>query len=124
MAPYNSIVEVAGEPHSVRDELVGKEAAGQISTPDNAIACVAHITDLHMTDVESPARFEYVNKAYEDPRIRELLPMQRAQEAINAHAVDTMIRTINELSGGPMSGLPIELVALTGDYVDNVQENE
>lgn len=124
MAPYNSIVEVAGEPHSVRAELVGKEAAAQISTPDNAIACIAHITDLHMTDVESPTRFEYINREYADPRFRELLPMQRAQEALNAHAIDALVRTINDIPGGPLTGSPLELVAMTGDVVDNAQWNE
>jgi metallophosphoesterase (TIGR03767 family) len=122
LAAYHSVAEVDGEPHATRTELIGGDA--DINPGGAAIACFGHITDLHMTDVESPARFEYVNKAYEDPRIRELLPMQRAQEAINAHAVDAMIRTINQLLGGPLSGRPLDLVAVTGDYVDNVQENE
>lgn len=95
-----------------------------ITTPANAITCIAHITDLHMTDVESPTRFEYINREYGDPRFRELLPMQRAQEALNAHVIDAMVRTINGLGGGPLTGSPLELVAMTGDAVDNAQRNE
>ena len=77
-----------------------------------------------MTDVESPARFEFINREYADPRFRELLPMQRAQEALNAHAIDAMVRTLNEVAGGPVTGGPLELVVFTGDGVDNVQGNE
>ncbi|MEA2627746.1 MAG: hypothetical protein QOJ10_206 [Chloroflexota bacterium] len=124
MADYRSVAEVEGEPHSVRSELIGATAAAALKSPGVAISCIAHITDLHMTDVESPARFEYINREYQDPRFREMLPMQRAQEALNPHVIDAMVKTINQIRGGPLSGMPIELVAMTGDAVDNVQLNE
>ncbi|MDQ6720502.1 MAG: TIGR03767 family metallophosphoesterase [Candidatus Dormibacteraeota bacterium] len=123
LAPYLSVAEVDGEPHTVRSELVGAAAGAGIKT-QRAIACLAHITDLHMTDVESPARFEFINREYSDPRFRELLPMQRAQEALNAHAIDAMIQSLNQVTGGPLTGRPLELVAMTGDAVDNAQRNE
>lgn len=121
---YRSVAEVEGEPHVVRTELVGDDAVGSIRTDGRAIACFAHITDLHVTDVDSPARFEFINREYADPRFRELLPMFRAQEALNAHAIDALVQTINGISGGPLTGRPLELVAMTGDAVDNVQGNE
>jgi len=114
---------VPGEPHTVRTELVG-DAVPEIGPHHRAIACFAHITDLHMTDVESPARFEFINREFADPRFRELLPMQRSQEALNAHAIDAMVSTLNHISGGPVTGSPLELVAMTGDAVDNAQGNE
>ena len=120
---YRSVAEVDGEPHSIRTELIG-DGSESIDTEGRAIACFAHITDLHVTDVDSPARFEFINREYSDPRFRELLPMFRAQEALNAHAIDAMVRTINGISGGPLTGRPLELVAMTGDAVDNVQGNE
>jgi metallophosphoesterase (TIGR03767 family) len=124
LAPYRSVAEVAGEPHALRTELVGSEVDKRIETPGGAIVCIGHITDLHMTDVESPARFEFMNSEYADPRFRELLPMHRAHEALNAHAIDAMVRTINHVGGGTFSGRPIDLVAMTGDGVDNAQGNE
>ncbi|HEY8635330.1 MAG TPA: TIGR03767 family metallophosphoesterase [Candidatus Dormibacteraeota bacterium] len=124
LAAYRSVVEVDGEPHAIRSELIGASAAGALKPEGVAIACIAHITDLHMTDVESPARFEYINREYQDPRFREMLPMQRAQEALNPRAIEAMVKTINQIRGGPLTGMPIELVAMTGDAVDNVQENE
>jgi metallophosphoesterase (TIGR03767 family) len=121
---YRSVAEADGEAHVVRSELVGVAAGSAIKAPGAAIATLAHVTDLHMTDVESPARFEFINREYADPRFRELLPMHRAQEALNPHAIDAMVTTINRISGGPLTGRPLELVAMTGDAVDNAQWNE
>ena len=124
MVSYHSVAEVEGEPHSIRSELVTEAAAASVKTDGRAIACFGQITDLHVTDVDSPARFEFINREYADVRFRELLPMFRAQEALNAHAIDAMVQTINGISGGPLTGKPLELVAMTGDAVDNVQGNE
>ena len=121
-ASYHSIGEFEGEPHTVRSELIG--AAARVRTQGRALACIGHLTDLHMTDVESPVRFEFINREYSDPRFREFIPMQRPQEALNAHGIDAMVRTLNEVEGGPVTGAPLELVVMTGDAVDNVQGNE
>jgi metallophosphoesterase (TIGR03767 family) len=121
---YRSVAEVEGEPHTTRTELIGPHLGQGVTSDGRAIATFAHITDLHVTDVESPARFEYVNREYADPRFREMLPMFRAQEALNAHAIDALVQTINGIGAGPLTGRPLELVAMTGDGVDNVQRNE
>ncbi|HSS62402.1 MAG TPA: metallophosphoesterase [Candidatus Limnocylindrales bacterium] len=81
------------------------------------IARIVHLTDLHVTDAESPARFEFVNREAQDRRLRELLPMHRPQETLNTHALAAMVRTINRLD-------PVDLVSVTGDVVDNTQSNE
>jgi metallophosphoesterase (TIGR03767 family) len=124
IAAYRSVVEVEGESHAIRSELIGASAAGTLKPEGVAIACIAHITDLHMTDVESPARFEYINREYQDARFREMLPMQRAQEALNSHAIEAIVRTVNQVTAAPLTGAPLELVAMTGDAIDNVQWNE
>ncbi len=123
IAPYRSVAEVDGEPHAVRPELIGA-AAADFGIRGRALACLAHLTDLHVTDVESPVRFEFINREYSDPRFREFLPMQRPQEALNANAIDAMVRTLNQVEGGPVTGAPLELVVMTGDAVDNAQGNE
>jgi metallophosphoesterase (TIGR03767 family) len=139
---YRDVSAVEGEPHAVRGELVGDVAANDLhiqtgpSTSEHphpalplkgegkAIACIAHLTDLHVTDVQSPGRFEFVNREYGDPRFRELLPMQRPHEALNAHAIEAMVQTINRIELGPVTGSPLQLVVLTGDAIDNTQWNE
>ena len=78
---------------------------------------MVHLTDIHVTDAQSPARFEFVNRYADDPRLRELITMQRPQETLNTHAAAAMVRTINHLEG-------VRLVAVTGDGIDNTQRNE
>ncbi|HEX7263742.1 MAG TPA: hypothetical protein VF383_06155, partial [Candidatus Dormibacteraeota bacterium] len=122
-APYRAIEAAEGEKHSIRADLVDSETAEHFQT-GTALACIAHLTDLHVTDVQSPARFEFINREYRDPRFRELLPMHRPQEALNAHAVAAMVRALNAIDGAPITGSPIGLAIMSGDAVDNAQSNE
>ena len=82
-----------------------------------------HITDLQLADVQSPARFEFLNARFADPRYAEILPVQRPQEALTVHAVDATIRTLGAVHG-PATGLPLQLAVTTGDAIDNAQWNE
>jgi metallophosphoesterase (TIGR03767 family) len=122
-AAYREVTELEGERHIVRHDLVGDSGPASV-LPQRPITAIAHITDLHVTDVQSPARFEYVNREGDDPRFRELLTMQRPHEALNVHAIDTMVRTLNGIEVAPVTGSPLELVAMTGDSIDNTQRNE
>jgi 3',5'-cyclic AMP phosphodiesterase CpdA len=107
------VAELPGEPHIVRAEL----AAGGAPRRGERVARIAHLTDLHVTDVQSPARFEFVNSEADDPRFRELLTMQRPNETLNTHAIAAMVRAINDVD-------ELDLVAMTGDGIDNTQLNE
>ena len=122
-AAYREIAELEGEPHMVRDDLVSDWNLDAV-IPRQPIIAIGHITDLHVTDVQSPARFEFVNRYASDPRFRELITMQRPHEALNVHAIHAMVRTLNRIEAAPITGLPLQLVAMTGDAVDNTQRNE
>ena len=119
-AAYREVVELAGEPHSIRTDF----ASGDVALASEAIVCIAHLTDLHVTDAQSPARFEFVNREWQDPRFRELLTMHRPQEMLNTHAIAAMVRTINAVESAPLTGSPLQLAVMTGDAVDNTQHNE
>ena len=122
-ASYRALTTAAGEKHVVRTELTGPIGHG-INSHDHALLTVGHMTDLHMTDVESPARFEFLNRFDGDPRYRELLTMQRPQETLNAHALAAMVRAMNEIESAPVTASPLDLVLMTGDAIDNAQANE
>ena len=66
-AAYREVAELEGEPHITRYELVSDTNQNAI-TSQRAIIAIAHITDLHVTDAQSPARFEYINREWLDPR--------------------------------------------------------
>jgi len=60
-------VDIAeGEKHSFRYELTSPEIADRFRI-GTTLASIAHLTDLHVTDVQSPARFEFINREYLDP---------------------------------------------------------
>jgi len=120
---YRGVAELPGETHVVRRELVGDSGRDAVE-PTRPIMTIGHITDLHVTDVESPARFEFVNSEWEDARFRELLTMQRPHETLNVHAIHAMVQTLNAIESGPLTASPIALVAMTGDSIDNTQRNE
>ncbi|MGY1711040.1 TIGR03767 family metallophosphoesterase [Geodermatophilus sp. SYSU D00758] len=120
---YRALDWHPGEPHLTRRELVGPTWTPP-RTGRRARACLAHVTDLQLADVCSPARFEYFHGHFADPRMRALVPMHRPQEAITAHAVEALVRTLNRVGGGPATGSPVQVVLTTGDAIDNAQWNE
>jgi 3',5'-cyclic AMP phosphodiesterase CpdA len=120
---YRALVEGPPEPHLVRTELGGTPDAG-LAPHGEAIAVIAHLTDLHVIDAQSPARFEFVNRYWRDPRFRELITMQRPHEMFSTHAIAAMVRTVNGIVAAPLTGTAPRLAVMTGDGVDNTQRNE
>src|SRR4029077_3934487 len=120
---YREVAELEGEPHVVRRDLVEDASQDEVES-QRGILAIGHFTDLHVADVQSPARFEFINREWLDPRFQELLTMQRPHEALTTHAIEAMVRTLNAIESGPISGAPLELVAVTGDAIDNTQRNE
>ena len=96
-ASYRGVAQGPGEPHVVRTELAGSSTK-DAARDGQGIGCFVHLTDLHVTDVQSPARFEFVNREWGDPRFRELLTMQRPHETLNTHAIEAMVRAINRVA--------------------------
>ncbi len=121
---YRALAKGAGEDHVVRADLLGADRAAMPSGGRRPIACIAHMTDLHVGDVQSPARFEFLNREYGDPRFAELVPVQRPQEALTPHALSALTSTLNEGLAGPVAGAALELVLTGGDAIDNGQHNE
>src|SRR5262249_54470678 len=113
--------------HSVRADLGGPPGGDAVDGARRGrrpVLVLGHITDLQLADVQSPTRFEFLNREFNDPRYAMIVPVQRPQEALTAHAVDATVRTVNALAGGPVSGAPLQLVVTTGDAIDNAQWNE
>ncbi|MGE5132309.1 MAG: TIGR03767 family metallophosphoesterase [Gemmatimonadota bacterium] len=119
-AAYRGIELIGGEPHLV---LGGAVPAGRGAAAGRPLMCLIHITDLQLADVESPARFEFLNRYFADPRYGEIIPVQRPQEALAVHAVDATLRTVNRALG-PATSMAPQLAVTTGDAIDNAQWNE
>jgi metallophosphoesterase (TIGR03767 family) len=121
-APYRAVAIIDGEPHLVREDF-GAVEPGSRATGRRPLLCLAHVTDLQLADVQSPARFEFLNRYFADPRYAEIVPVQRPQEALTVQAIDATLRTINAVRG-PVTGLAPQFAVTTGDAIDNAQWNE
>ncbi|MFJ9752983.1 TIGR03767 family metallophosphoesterase [Streptomyces chartreusis] len=121
---YRVVAVGAGEPHVVRGELGGRVPT---STASRHLVAFAQLTDLHVTDAQSPARVEFLDR-YGDPGSPAwgslLTSAYRPQEMMSTQVVDSMTRAIARVGTGPATRLPVSFSVVTGDSVDNAQFNE
>lgn len=119
-APYYGLSAGAPEPHIARTDLAGGTPAAR----PRSLWHVAHLTDVQLIDAQSPSRLEAVHELGIRPETRLMLPMQRPQELLAAHATEMLVRRLNEHPGSVVTGAPLQAVVTTGDNVDNMQLNE
>ena len=120
---YRRLSVGAGEPHQHRTDL----AAAPVRLGDPVLT-VAHLSDIHICDHQSPARIEFLDRwADPDSPVRDLIDeigTYRAQEVLTAQVAEAMVRGVNAVPAGPVAGRPIDLALVTGDNTDNAQANE
>ncbi|MFK5583264.1 TIGR03767 family metallophosphoesterase [Serinicoccus sp. LYQ131] len=120
VAAYHGLSLGAPERHIVRTDLVG----GTLAERPRSLWHVAHLTDVQLIDAQSPSRVEAVHELGRRPETRLMLPMQRPQELLAAHATEMLVRRLNEHPGSAVTGAPLQAVMTTGDNIDNMQHNE
>jgi hypothetical protein len=74
----------------------------------------AQLTDMHLVDDESPSRLAN----FDAPEVTD--GASRPQEAYQCRIINAMVRTLGALH----QELPLSFVLLTGDSIDNAQQNE
>ena len=112
---WSRVLRRPGEPHVVRTALGQKAKAGR-KRRRTPILSFAQMSDVHIVDAQSPARLEageaVSTSAY------------RPQEMLTAHVAESMVRRLNKIGTGPVSGAPLQFAIQTGDNSDNSQYNE
>ena len=104
----------AGEPYMVRDDL--QAAQGALGPcVRSSLTYLAQLSDMHIFDEESPARWYQVRWAAGN--------LYRYQEAYTAQVLDAMVRTINRFHTHHVAR-PLDFAVVTGDVIDNAQRNE
>jgi hypothetical protein len=69
--------------HRIRTDLGGTVGEGAYDpSRGRTVGRLVHLSDLHVIDVVSPARAEWVELLGDDPRWRPLLDMHRPYEAL------------------------------------------
>lgn len=98
-----------GEPFRERTELLGRDAPAP--APGRVLATVAQLTDAHVRDTASPARIPFLDRLGAP-----FTAVFRPQEALTLQTLAAATRTVNALAP--------QLTVVTGDLIDNDQENE
>jgi metallophosphoesterase (TIGR03767 family) len=105
------------------DDIHGKAPEEPVN-----LATFIHLSDLHLCDAKSPARVEFLDR-YADPDYPTRAQMDyvgtyRPQEFLTLQVVEAMVQAANSIEVGPLMGGKIDAVLITGDVIDNGQENE
>jgi metallophosphoesterase (TIGR03767 family) len=122
---YVRLLAGAGEPSLVRTDLGVRSQHGRAARRRPLVA-FAQLTDMHLIDVQSPARVEWADR-YNDGSPGDRLPFSaayRGHEMLTVQVADAMVRAIERVGRGPVTGKPLAFVVSTGDNVDNCQRNE
>ena len=112
---WRPIVERPGESYVVRAGLGASPKKGRDKRRKGLLA-FAQLTDVHVVDAQSPIRIEYGEKVSSSA--------YRPQEILSGHVADAMVREINAIGSGPVTGRPLAFAIQTGDNSDSTQYNE
>lgn len=121
---YAPVVIGPGEPHVVRTDL-GVPADRKRTGRRRPLLAFAHLTDVHVVDVQSPMRVEYFDR-YDDNEVGPGIASSayRPQEMLTAQIAEAMVQAVNRVGVGPVTGAPLAFAVQTGDNSDNAQLNE
>ncbi|MEU7904879.1 TIGR03767 family metallophosphoesterase [Actinoplanes sp. NPDC049118] len=119
---YARLTAAAGEPYLFRGELAG--VSRHACRHRRVLTCFTQLTDVHVMDVQSPARFEFFARYSGVPGLSSFASAHRPQELLSAQVANAMVGQLRRVRRGPATGAPVRFTVVTGDNTDNCQFNE
>ncbi|GID93184.1 TIGR03767 family metallophosphoesterase [Amorphoplanes digitatis] len=119
---YAPLTAAAGEPYLFRGDLAG--VSRHFCRHRRVLTCFTQLTDVHVMDAQSPARFEYLDRYSQVPGLSEFASAHRPQELLSAQVANASVLALREVRRGPATGAPVRFAVVTGDNTDNCQFNE
>ncbi|MBM0124895.1 TIGR03767 family metallophosphoesterase [Pimelobacter simplex] len=123
---YRAVITASGEPHVTRTALGVLSDAGRATRRQGLISFV-QLSDIHVVDAQSPLRLEWTDRLDDPsplPATGLFTSSYRPQEMLTGQVADSMVRAINRIGSGPVTGRRFALAIQTGDNSDNSQLNE
>jgi 3',5'-cyclic AMP phosphodiesterase CpdA len=124
-APFKTLGIGPGEDYGLRDATSDGSGFGQSDEGRferrRHLSYFGQLTDIHLTDEESPARVEFL-----DPDGGAFSSAWRPGEAMGPFEAKTMVDRMNQLAAGSPSGTgkQMDFLVNSGDVADNQQYNE
>ena len=123
---YRPLVVSPGEQHTLRTDLGIEPSAGRVGRR-KALIAFAQLSDVHVVDAQSPMRVEFTDRVDDPsplPPTGVFTSAYRPHEMLTGQIADAMVRQLNAIGRGPVTGKPLALAIQTGDNSDNSQANE
>ncbi len=123
---YRPLVTSPGEQHTLRTDL-GIVPSAKRAKKRKALIAFAQLSDVHVVDAQSPLRVEFTDRVDDPsplPPTGVFTSAYRPHEMLTGQIADAMVRQLNAIGRGPVTGKPLALAIQTGDNSDNSQANE
>ncbi|WP_336632997.1 MULTISPECIES: TIGR03767 family metallophosphoesterase [unclassified Microbacterium] len=111
---YRSLVAGPGEAHIPRLDVLGRSAAPGRAASRRSLLYLAHLSDMHVIDAQSPGRIEPMIVQDHSAWGSAFHP----QDPLSPHVIAAMTTSISDLRYSPVTGAPMDAAVVTGDSAD------
>ncbi|MDJ0356574.1 TIGR03767 family metallophosphoesterase [Paenarthrobacter sp. PH39-S1] len=120
--PYRSLAFGPGQGTVVREELC--RTVPQSGSRRVGLAAFAQITDTHIIDAASPGRMSFLWQYGDFDNGFPTSGRFRPQDLLTVHVLDAMVRKLNAMGAGPISGRKLDFLMSTGDSSNSYAGDE
>ena len=111
---YRTLVAGPGEPYLPRLDVLQRRPAPARTKNRRSLLYLAHLSDLHVIDAQSPGRIEPMI-------VQDHVAWGSAfhpQDPLTVHVTAAMVKAFVDLQRSPVTGAPMDAAIVTGDSAD------